>query len=155
MDCARGQEKAANQLRIGHGINLAFFERQTKFAGPIYLPSNILVRINPVIAQCPLSENERRRSHARNANSFALQIRDRVNLRVIRSLHAKTSAMNPAGKLHVKSLLDWLQEIHHQVLGNVVAAECEGILVVLPGTLDQLRFESFIPEEAFLVGGED
>src|SRR5262245_21342713 len=155
MDCALGQEKAANRLRIGHGINLTFFDRQTKLAGRIYLPGNILVRINPIIAQCPLSENKRRRSHARNANSFALEIRDRVNVQVIRDLYAETSAMNPAGKLHIQSLLDWFQEIHHQVLGNVVAAECEGILVVLPGTLDQLRFESFVLEEAFLVGGED
>src|ERR1700745_1173720 len=103
MDCALGEKKATNRLRIGYGINLAFFDRQTKLSGPIYLPGNILARINPVIAQYPASENEGRRFHARNANSFALQTRDRFNARVTRTLSADTAAINPAGKLHVQS----------------------------------------------------
>ena len=62
--------------------------------------------------------------------------------------------MDPTGKLHIQSLLDRFQEVHHQVLGDVIPAECEGILVVLPGALDQLRLEPFISEEALITGNK-
>src|SRR4051794_19214724 len=103
MNGALGEKKASNRLRIGHGINLAFFDRQTKLADPVYFPGNILARVNPVIAQYPAREDERWRSQARNANSFALQIRDRVNVRAIPGLHAETAAMNASSKLHIRS----------------------------------------------------
>jgi hypothetical protein len=46
--------------------------------------------------------------------------------------------VDAAGEPHVEPLLNRLEEIHHELLRDVVAAEGERVLVVLPVALDQL-----------------
>src|SRR5712692_4596417 len=63
--------------------------------------------------------------------------------------------MDSGKESYVQPLLDWLQEIHHQMLRDVVAAQRQRIFVIRPGTFHQLRLESLLLEETLLVCGEN
>ena len=63
--------------------------------------------------------------------------------------------MNSGGEPDIESLLDRLQEIHHQVMGDVEPAEREHILVVRPLAFHHLDFETLLLEESFLDRAED
>src|SRR4030095_8252718 len=58
-------------------------------------------------------------------------------------------------KPHIKALFDRLEEIHHQMWRDVVAAERKVIFVSGPTAFHELGLEAFILEEPFLVGGVD
>ena len=63
--------------------------------------------------------------------------------------------MDSGKESYVQPLLDWLQEIHHQMLSDVVTTQRQRIFVIRPGTFHQLRLESLLLEETLLVCGED
>jgi len=58
--------------------------------------------------------------------------------------------MNSASEFYVKALFDRFQEIHHQMMGNVEAAESEDVFVICPFAFHQARIESFLFEKALL-----
>src|SRR5678815_4666599 len=68
---------------------------------------------------------------------------------------AQTTFVNAGGKLHVEPLLDRLEEIHHEMVCDVVAAEREHVLVFAPLTFHELRCEPFLLEESQLNRAED
>ena len=74
---------------------------------------------------------------------------DRSDFALRSRLHAQAAAMNAAGELHIQSLLDGLEEIHDQVMRDVVSAEREHILVVRPLAFHQLDVEALLLENPF------
>ena len=63
--------------------------------------------------------------------------------------------MDAAGELHVQPLLDGLEEVHHEVMRDVVTAEREHVLVFRPLAFHERDVEPFLLEEALLDRGED
>ena len=61
--------------------------------------------------------------------------------------------MHSSEEPHIQALLDWFEEIHHQMVRDVVAAEGQVIFVSRPAAFHELRLEAFILEEPLLVGG--
>ena len=57
--------------------------------------------------------------------------------------------------LHVQALFDRLEEIHHEMMRDVEAAEREHILVFRPFAFDQFDIESFLLEEAIFDRAEN
>ena len=90
-----------------------------------------------------------------HADPFPAQIRDRVDVALRRRLHAQAARVDSGGELHVEPLLDRLEEIHHEVVRDVEAAEREHVLVLRPLALHQLDLEPLLLEEALLDRGED
>ena len=43
------------------------------------------------------------------------------------------AAMNPAGKLYIKTLFDRFKKVHHQMMGDVESSKSEHVLVVDAG----------------------
>ena len=80
---------------------------------------------------------------------------DRVDIALHRRLHAQAALVDAGGELHVEPLLDRLEEIHHEVMRDVVTAEREHVLVVRPLALHQFDLEPFLLEEALLDRAED
>src|SRR5215471_1833482 len=78
-----------------------------------------------------------------------------MNICFLALLHSQTAAVDSGKESYVQPLLDWLQEIHHQMMSDVVAAEREVIFVIGPGTFHQLRLESLLLEKTLLEGDED
>src|SRR6266487_3161267 len=78
-----------------------------------------------------------------------------MNIRLLARLHSQTAAVDSGQESYVQPLLDWLQEIHHQMLRDVVAAQRQRVFIIRPGTFHQLRLESLLLEETLLVCGED
>src|SRR5580765_8746294 len=63
--------------------------------------------------------------------------------------------MNAAGKFHIESLLDRLEEIHDEVVGDIKAAEGEDVFVVGPFAFHQVDIEPFLFKKALFDGGKD
>src|ERR1051326_8365748 len=57
--------------------------------------------------------------------------------------------MHSSEKPDIKTLLDRLQEVHHEVVRDVVGAEGEVVFVSRPTAFHQFRFETFVFKEAF------
>src|SRR5262249_16443860 len=124
---------------------------EAKFTGRVDFPGNIFASINPVRSENPVRKDEWRRAHARNSNSLTPEILDFVNWAVHAGLDAQTSGVNSAEKSYVEALLDWFQEIHHQMVRDVVGAEGKVILIIWPTAFHQFRLEAFILKESPLV----
>ena len=154
-DFAVGEQQAADRFGIGDGIDFAFVEGETEFARRENQPGNFFAGIDAIRAEDAVGKNERRRSHSRDANAFAAQIFDVVDVAFGGGLNAKAAAMDAAGEFHVQSLLDRLEEIHHEMMRDVVAAEREHVLVIRPFAFHEADVEPFFLEEAFFDGGED
>jgi hypothetical protein len=73
LDLALGCQQGANGLGIGHRIHVALVQGQAEFARRKYNPGDLLGRVNAVGRQYAVRKDERRRSHAGNADSFAAQ----------------------------------------------------------------------------------
>src|SRR5438270_5937539 len=71
------------------------------------------------------------------------------------TLFRSTSAVDSAGKFHIKPLLDRLEKIHHQMMCDVETAQRQHILVVGPFAFDQADLEPFLLEKTFFHGGEN
>src|SRR5439155_10188326 len=97
-------------------------------------------------------ENKWRSSHSWDADALAAQILNGMDGAVCRGLDAQTAAVNSTGKLHIESLFDRFQEIHHQVLGDVVATQGKRILVIRPITFHQFDLQALFLEEAVFNG---
>ena len=80
---------------------------------------------------------------------------DGMDIALRRRLHAQATPVDPAGELHVEPLLDRLEEIHHEVMRDVVTAQSEHVLVVRPFAFHQFDLEPFLLEEAVLDRGEN
>src|SRR5262245_52700444 len=78
-----------------------------------------------------------------------------MNICFLARLHSQTAAVDSGKESYVQPLLDWLQEIHHQMMSDVVAAEREVIFIIGPGAFHQLRFESLLFEETLFIGDVD
>ena len=102
-----------------------------------------------------VGEDERRRAHAGNADPFAAQVGDRVDVALHRRLHAQAALVNAGGEFHVEPLLDRLEEIHHEMVRDVVAAEREHVLVFAPLAFHELDLETFLLEKSLLDRGEN
>ena len=63
--------------------------------------------------------------------------------------------MDSGGELHVQALLNRLEEIHHEVMRDVEAAEREHILVFRPLAFHQFDIESLLLEETILDRAEN
>ena len=59
--------------------------------------------------------------------------------------------MDSGQEPYIQTLFDRFQEVHHQVMSDVVAAKGQCVFVSCPIAFHQFRLESLLPEEAFLV----
>ena len=127
-----GDQQGSNRFGVGHRIHLALAQRQAQFSSRIYLPVNVFAGIDPVGSENPVGEDERRSAHPGNANPFPFQILDLMNRAVHAGLDSQTSRVHSSEKPHIQTLLDWFEEIHHQMVRDVVAAERKVIFVSGP-----------------------
>ena len=70
-----------------------------------------------------------------------------------RGLDAKAAAMNPPGEFHIHSLFDRLEEVHHEVMRDVEAAEREHVFIFRP-LASHSPLEALFLEEPFLDSGK-
>src|SRR5262249_27362368 len=68
-------------------------------------------------------------------------------------LHSQASRMHSSKKSHIQSLFNRLEEIHHQMVSDVIASEREIIFIICPAAFHQLWLESFVFEKSLLVRG--
>src|SRR4029450_1626079 len=144
-------QQAADWFRVGHGIDFTLIQCQAQFTRRENLPSDIFSGINAVRSKDPICEDKGRCAHSRNANALTLQIFNRVNIRIHTCLHPKTATVDSSEEPYIKALFDRLKEVHNQVVGDVVAAERECVLVIRPTAFYQFRLESLLLEKALLV----
>src|SRR5882724_2042872 len=78
-----------------------------------------------------------------------------MNICFLACLHSQTAAVDSGKESYIQPLLDRLQEIHHQMMSDVVAAKREVIFIIGPGTFHELRLESLLFEETLLIGDVD
>src|ERR1043165_9318046 len=76
-----------------------------------------------------------------------------MNICLHTRLHAQASAVDTCKESDIQTLLDWLEEVHHQVMRDIVTAKCQGIFVSGPVALHQFRLESLFLEKTFLICG--
>src|SRR6267142_1717063 len=72
-----------------------------------------------------------------------------------RGLNAETAAMDATCEFDVEALLDWLEEIHDEVVSDVKSAKRQDVFVVGPLASDHFDIETFLFEEAFFDSGEN
>ena len=70
----------------------------------------------------------------------------------VAGLHAQAAAVDAAGEFHVHPLLDRLEEVHHQVMRDVKAAQRQHVLVCRPLAADQFDVQPLFLEESLLDG---
>src|SRR5712691_6958510 len=78
-----------------------------------------------------------------------------MNGTVHAGLDSQASGVHSSEEPHIQSLLDWLKEVHHQVVSDVVAAEREIIFVIRPTAFHKFGFEPLLLEKALLVSAEN
>ena len=154
-DDALGEEQRADRLGVRARVDLALFHRQPEFAGGEDAPLDLAPRIDAVRAENAVGENERRRAHSGNTDPFAAQVGDRVDIALHRRLHAQAALVDAGGKFYVEPLLDRLEEIHHEMVRDVVTAEREHVLVFAPLAFHELDLETFLLEKSQLDRGEN
>ena len=76
-----------------------------------------------------ICENERWCAHSWHTNSFSFQVLNGVNIRFHARLNAQTSAVDSSQESYIQTLLDRLEEIHDEVMGDVIAAKRQCIFV--------------------------
>src|ERR1043166_9267323 len=106
-------------------------------------------------AKNPVREDKRRCAHSRNANSFAAKVRDVSYLSIQRSLDTQTASVNSAGEFYIETLLDRFEKIHHEMVGDVEAAEGEHVFVIRPLAFHHFDIEPFLLEKAIFDGTKD
>ena len=83
------------------------------------------------------------------------QIGDRVDIALHRRLHAQAALVDAGGESYVEPLLDRLEEIHHEMVRDVVTAEREHVLVFAPLAFHEFHLETFLLEKSHLDRGEN
>jgi hypothetical protein len=83
----------------GDCIHFSLVDRQAQFADRKYLPFNFLARINTVALKNAIGEDKGRCSHPRNANPFAAQIFDGVNIAVSGGLNSRAPGVDATREL--------------------------------------------------------
>src|SRR6185295_18805385 len=63
--------------------------------------------------------------------------------------------MDAAGELHVKSLFDGFEKVHHEMMGDIKAAESQDVLVISPLAFYEPDIQPFLFEKALFDGGKD
>src|SRR5204863_2046747 len=116
-------------------------------------PGDIFACINSAGSEDTVRKDERWRAHSRYANSLAFQIPNRVNICFHACLDTQTPAVNAREEPYIQTLFDRFEEIHHQMMGDVVAAKRQCIFISGPIALHQFRLESLLLEKAPLVSG--
>ena len=102
-----------------------------------------------------ICENKGRSAHSWHTNSFSFQLLNCVNIRVHARLNAQTSAVDSGEESYIQTLFDRFEEVHHQVMGDVVTAKRQCVFIGCPVTLHQFRLESLLFEKTFLISGVD
>src|SRR5205814_7939974 len=100
-------------------------------------------------------EDERWRAHSRHTNPLAFQILNRVNICLHACLDPQAPAVNAGEEPYIQALFDRFEEIHYQVMGNVVAAKRQCVFISGPIAFHQFRLESLLLEKALLVSHVD
>jgi hypothetical protein len=136
-------------------VDLALLEREAELTGREDLPFDVLARVESVGPHHAVGEDEGRRAHARDSDALALEVLDRLDVRLDARLHAQATGVDAAGHSHVQALLDGLEEVHDQVVGDVEPAQREHVLVFGPLALHELGLEPLLLEEAVLHGRVD
>ena len=68
-------------------------------------------------------------------------------------LDAQTSAVNSGKESYVQTLFDRLQEVHHEVMSDIVVAKGQCVLISCPIAFHQFRLESLLLKKTLLVRG--
>src|SRR6185295_13981534 len=96
-----------------------------------------------------------RRAHAGNADALAPKVLDRSNVALQPGLDPQAAAMDAPGEFDIEALLDRLEEIHDEVMSDIVVAHREDVLVILPIAFDEADIEAFFLEKPLLDCGKD
>jgi len=56
--------------------------------------------------------------------------------------------MNATGEFHIEPLLDRLEKIHHEVMGNVESAQRENIFIFAPFALNEFDVQPLLLEKS-------
>src|SRR6266496_1275975 len=72
-------------------------------------------------------------------------------LAMISQQYSLASGVHSCEKPHIQALLDWFEEIHHQMVSDVIASEREVVLIVCPAAFHQFGLKALFLKNSFLV----